>query len=443
MTGCASDAELERRTRLRGEQNEWNKPKPKRVDTLRITSTNAANNLSHRNDWLLLRAAMAGKANVVAMQEIGARGDDVDWKKEMVRAAKTTAGTDCAHASHYSSHQADGGRWVGGVAQIAVGETAHRCRSEPDVRGWGRYGIIFINGQGGKQVAVVNLYIRNDAATPTENHKLSTVLRKRAAAAPSGSTREAWKPKETPPKPTKEQVKDPALLLWDDIEMHVGKWAQKEKHTLIILGDFNIDPVRGDAGRRRVADLCKLLGLVHAAEVRHGEVMARQITTRRGLTDDEGKVIMRPSHLDHVLISQSANVLEYFTDSTATGGASDHDMLTIDLDTCQALGITEDGNKAPSESKRPVARAKCTNDRYRSAFEPFAANHYTKHLRRHGIVEAAAAIDRTDAELSAIAEQAMHTGTWEVDKWTKPAKQQCYKQQSLDISFPVDLQFVE
>lgn len=121
MTGCASDAELERRTRLRGEQNEWNKPKPKRVDTLRITSTNAANNLSHRNDWLLLRAAMAGKANVVAMQEIGAGGDDVDWKKEMVRAAKTTAGTDCAHASHYSSHQADGGRWVGGVAQIAVG----------------------------------------------------------------------------------------------------------------------------------------------------------------------------------------------------------------------------------------------------------------------------------------------------------------------------------
>ena len=75
---------------------------------------------------------------------------------------------------------------------------------------------------------------------------------------------------------------DPALLLWDDLEMVLSKLAAREKETLVILGDFNVDPVRGDQGTARLALLCDQLGLVHAAETRHGLRTAREVTTRRG-----------------------------------------------------------------------------------------------------------------------------------------------------------------
>ena len=414
----ASEAELEERARLGTIGAEWGRATTKGIDTLRLATINVAGNMSAATDWLLCRAAILAGADVTAMQEVGAAQDDLRWAKELRGAAAATASTKDARVTNWSSHQANNGRWVGGVATVTQGETTMRSKDTRDVRGWGRYGVTTIRGRGGLQVAVVNVYIRSDAVTKDGTDcKLSTILRRKAEQAPRGVDRGKWTPGDVPPKPNAEQVKDPALLLWDDIEMALGKWATHEKHVLVIAGDLNVDPVRGDAGAARIAKLCDTLGLAHAADRRYDAKSARLITTRRGITDADGKVVQRPSHLDHVLVSKRATVTGYYVDAAATLGASDHAMVVVDLCMQDALGITEDGARAPKAVKRKIARARYADKWYREAFGAFAEQHYEKHHTRHGIEEAKSELDLTDEEIAKAAAAAKHTGEWNADRW--------------------------
>ena len=419
--GRAGRQELEDRARSRHEQEPWSTPRPKQVDTLRLATLNTANNLSPSSDWLLARAAMEERADVVGFQETGVAQHNETWKKELEHAAKQGTGSKEARVSQWSSHQAGSGRWVGGVATLTMGEMTARSRDTPDVRGWGRYGTTTIRGRGGRNVAVINVYIRNDAESEDgTDAKLSTVLRARASAVTSGIEANKWKPGDAPPRPSSEQVKNPMLLLWDDIEMEFGKFAAKEKNTLVIMGDFNVDPVRGDQGAKRVARLCEALGLVHGADKCVGEQMARRVTTRCARTGGENGEQQRPSHLDHILVSTNAAATTYFVTDAMTLGATDHALVVLDLCTQATLGITEDGARAPGTVKRKVARARWADGWYRENFMAFAERHYLKHEEKHGIREAAEAIEHDPATLARAARGAVHTAEWAAERWRRP-----------------------
>ena len=116
----------------------------------------------------------AEQADVMAFQETGAGQDDDTWRREMETAVREAAESPSSHARCASSHQSGSGRWVGGVAQVVVGEAVAKASSRDDVRGWGRYGVTILQGKGGRKLAVVNVYIRNDAPGAGEgDHKLS------------------------------------------------------------------------------------------------------------------------------------------------------------------------------------------------------------------------------------------------------------------------------
>ena len=138
---CASEAELDARARLGTGEAVWGRATPKKVDTLRLATINVAGNVTGATDWLLCRAAVLAGADVVAMQETGAAQDDTSWTRNLRAAAASTANTKDSRATNWSSHQANNGRWVGGVATVTHSGMTMRSKDTGDIRGWGRYGV--------------------------------------------------------------------------------------------------------------------------------------------------------------------------------------------------------------------------------------------------------------------------------------------------------------
>ena len=411
----ASEAEIARRATLSREQTQWNTTTEKGADVLRVATLNAANHLRDDARWLPLRAAAVLGVDVAVFQETGGDATNEKWIHDIKKETRAASGRDAAVAKAWSSHQSAKGRWVGGVAAVASGEMAKRCTFLCDLRGWGRYGIAKLTGVAGRAVLVVTVYTRDDAETDGDDAKTSTILRQRARSAPHGVTTEKWKPGEIPPRPTTAQVEHPAALMWSDIRMHLAHWATDERATIVIAGDFNNDPVRGDAGGAELELLCEELHVQHAAVARHGVEVAREITTRRG-----GHEGARPSHIDHVLVTEGTQVLSYFVDDATVASISDHAMVVLDLDLRQALGVTDDGKRVPEAPGRWVAATRSGDKTTRDRFTEFAAAHYEKHTAKHGIDEARRALAEAMVDAKAATEQAVHTADWQRDRRRSP-----------------------
>ena len=176
LGGAGGEDELADRATRTTSRYEWGKIQQKSIDTLRVGTVNAANNLNG-DDGLLVTAAMQHGTDIVGFQETGIGEGDGEWDKWVRQTAKDAADVNEATSKKWSSHQANGGRWIGGVAFVTVGGMARRTTYTDDVRGWGRYGTATIEGVSGKRIIVINVYIRADAEGDGDNYKLSTVLR--------------------------------------------------------------------------------------------------------------------------------------------------------------------------------------------------------------------------------------------------------------------------
>ena len=417
----ASDLELNDRSNIEWGTEVWNTVRPRQTDALRLTSFNANNNLNNKSQWLAVHSLVDEEADVLCYQESGSGADDEAWRRELRGQAVLAAEAESKDVSvaAWSSHQTDRGRWVGGGATVTMSRLRGRTHYQQDVRGWGRYGIVTVNGVGRKKLVIVNVYIRNDGEG--EDAKLSSELCRKARCAEEGTSWDRWRPEDTPPKPRGELARNPTALLFDDLKHSLRFLASDERVTIVVIGDLNVDMLRGDDDSAALMSMCEILHLAHAATMRHGLKTARRVTTRKGVRSKDGSWLHRPSHIDHCLISHTATVCDYAVDNRTVAALSDHRAIHVDICMRAALGIDENG-KAVSTVKRWVARAKWSNADFRNSFGDFAAKFFTKKAAKHGVAEALVTARRTDRQLEAIRDVAKHTAEWSADRWRHPSE---------------------
>jgi hypothetical protein len=76
--------------------------------------------------------------------------------------------------------------------------------------------------------------------------KHSFELAEKAASAPTGSSRNSWKPGMVLPKPAHSLVRHQKRLLMDDITMHLARYSNDKRCTLVVMGDVNTDLSKDD-----------------------------------------------------------------------------------------------------------------------------------------------------------------------------------------------------
>jgi hypothetical protein len=141
---------------------------------------------------------------------------------------------------------------------------------------------------------VVQAYFPESEYVKTEKRcaNYSFELGEKAASAPKGSSRSSWKPGMVPPKPAHSLVRHPRRLLMDDITMHLARYANDQRCTLVVMGDVNTDLSKDDGRdlphfKRMLTDL----DLVSAAQSRW-KAASLHFKTHKG---DE---VHRPSQID-------------------------------------------------------------------------------------------------------------------------------------------------
>ena len=120
----------------------------------------------------------------------------------------------------------------------SYGEAQQRVHGHiTDFRGWGRYRGAFYQGREGRRLVVVQAHFPDSEYVKTEKRcgNYSFGLGEKAASAPKGSSRNSWKPGLVPPKPAHSAVRHPKRLLMDDLTMHLARYPNDRRCTLVVV----------------------------------------------------------------------------------------------------------------------------------------------------------------------------------------------------------------
>ena len=141
-----------------------------------------------------------------------------------------------------------------------------------------------------------------------------------------------------PPKPAHSIVHHPKRLLMDDLTMHLARYADEKRFTLVVMGNANTDLSKDDSRdlpqyQRMLTDL----DLVSAAQ-------SRWKANSLHFKTHEGDEVYQPSQIDYILVSKrGVSAVQAFgisaPDDLMIG--FDHAIMLCDLSVVRLLELGE------------------------------------------------------------------------------------------------------